>query len=96
MYGTTVYEIAKLNGIKNKNLIIIGQILKIPSKLKYFSKYTGSSVSIVDALKAIKEQSSYDYRSKVAEVNGIKNYAGTSAQNIKLLDLLKSGKLIKP
>lgn len=31
-FGTTVNELAKLNGIKNVNLIIVGQVLKLPSK----------------------------------------------------------------
>jgi len=79
-----------------KNLIYVGQILKLPSSNIYFNKYSGNSTSIVDALKSINESSSYEYRSKIASVNNIKNYAGTSAQNIQLLKLLKEGKLIKP
>lgn len=55
--------------------------------------YKGSS--IVDALKQIKVNSSYSYRSKLAAKNGIKNYTGTPAQNTKMLNLLKKGKLIK-
>ena len=56
--------------------------------------YKGSS--IVDALNQIKVDSSFNYRSKIATVNNISNYQGTSSQNLKMLDLLKSGKLIKP
>ena len=29
-YGTTVDTLVKLNGIKNKNLINIGQVIKLP------------------------------------------------------------------
>lgn len=50
-------------------------------------------MSIVEALKAINENSSYEYRSKIASANNIKNYTGTSVQNSQLL---KEGKLIKP
>ena len=62
----------------------------------YFSKYSGNSLSIVDALKSINENFSYEYRTKIASVNNIKNYVGTSVQNNQLLNLLKTGKLIKP
>lgn len=95
-FNTTVEELARLNDIKNKNLIYVGQVLKLPSNLNYFKRYTGNSVSIVDALKSLGEQSSYDYRTKIANINGIKNYAGTNTQNSALLNLLKDGKLLKP
>jgi hypothetical protein len=36
------------------------------------------------------------YRKNIAAANGIKNYTGTAAENTKLLNLLKNGKLIKP
>ena len=96
IYSTTVDAIASLNGIKNKNLIIVGQVLQIPSNLNYFKKYTGNSISIVDSLKSIGEDYSYKYRTRIANINGITNYAGTSVQNNLLLKLLKDGILIKP
>ena len=95
-YNTTVDTLVKLNNIKNPNLIYVGQKLKIPNNYKYFKKYTGNSISIVDALKSIGEDSSFEYRTKIAKVNGISNYYGTSTQNTYLLKLLKEGKLIKP
>ena len=52
--------------------------------------------SIVDALKLIKVDSSYSNRNKIAKANGIKLYVSSAKQNIKLLDLLYDGKLIKP
>ena len=61
----------------------------------YYKKYTGSSVSLVDALKAIGIDSSMTNRKKIAKANGISNYTGTSSQNTKLLNLLKQGKLKK-
>ncbi len=51
--------------------------------------------SIVDALKTINIDSSYNYRKKLAEANGILNYHGSYSQNIKLLNLLKQGNLKK-
>ena len=53
-------------------------------------KYT----SIVDYLNANKIDSSFNNRKKLASANGIKNYTGTAAQNIKLLDILQSGKTV--
>lgn len=61
---------------------------------KYFPSF--SNTSIVDGLKNIGENSSFSYRSKIAKANGISMYLGTSKQNIKLLDLARKGKLIKP
>jgi hypothetical protein len=63
---------------------------------KYYKKYTGKSNSLVDALKSLKIDSSFSYRRKIAKANGIKLYLGTANQNLKLLNLLKQGKLVKP
>lgn len=65
------------------------------TKVKYYTKYSGCSCSIVDALNTIGVNSSYSNRKSIATKNGITNYSGTAAQNKKLLDLLKKGKLIK-
>lgn len=61
----------------------------------YYKKYTGTSGSIVVALKSIGVDSSFSYRKKIAKANGIKLYVGSSKQNIELLTKLKTGKLIK-
>jgi len=62
----------------------------------YFKKYTGTSGSIVTALKSIGANSTFAYRERIAAANGISGYIGTGAQNITLLSKLKSGTLIKP
>ena len=62
-------------------------------KVSYYNKYTGKSVSIVDALKSQKVDSSFSHRKKIAKANGIKNYIGTPKQNIELLNKLKKGVL---
>ena len=59
----------------------------------FFSSYSGGS--IVDALKKIGIDSSYEHRNELAQNNGIINYHGTYEQNIYLLNLLKTGKLKK-
>jgi N-acetylmuramoyl-L-alanine amidase len=66
------------------------------STANYFNKYTGNTQSLTDALKSIGEQSSFAYRSKIAKKNGITSYLGLARQNLKMLDLLKQGKLMKP
>lgn len=71
-----------------------GDIRAVKS-VSYYPKYTGKSVSIVDALNSLGINSSYEYREKIAKVNGIKDYLGLPWQNLKMLELLKSGKLIK-
>ena len=96
MYNTTVSELVRLNNIVNKNLIYVGQVLKISGNVNYFNRYSGNSNSLVDALKSINEKSDYSYRTRIASTNGITNYAGTQTQNIYLLNLLKEGKLLKP
>ena len=96
LYNTSVNDLVRLNNIANKNLIYVGQKIIIRNTNNYFDKYTGNSLSIVDALKSINVDSSYAYRTKIAIKNGIKNYIGSSVQNITLLNLLKEGKLIKP
>ena len=69
---------------------------KKPVTVSYFKKYDGKSVSLVDALKELKVDSSLSYRKKIAAANGAKNYLGTSKQNTQLLNLLKAGECIKP
>ena len=73
---------------------IVNQKLGV-TKPSYYKKYTGSSVSLVDALKAIGVNSSMNNRKKIAKANGISNYTGTASQNTKLLNLLKQGRLKK-
>ena len=63
------------------------------SNNKYLSNNRYKGFSIVDALKEIKIDSSYEYRLKLAKLNGINNYTGTGIQNTYMLKLLKEGKL---
>lgn len=62
-------------------------------KVNYLSNSSYNGVSIVDALKQIGVDSSYGYRARLAEVNGIGNYRGTAEQNTYMLELLKKGTL---
>lgn len=99
-------EIAKVNGISNYtgtaeqnikllNLAKKGLLVKPTSNTtRYFPAFTDTS--IVDGLKSIGVNPVVDYRKKIAKVNGISDYKGTAEQNIKLLNLAKNGKLVKP
>lgn len=57
--------------------------------------YKGNSNSLVDALKSIGVDSSFTNRVLIAYKNGINSYSGTYSQNVKLLTMLKNGKLKK-
>lgn len=61
---------------------------------EFYPKVTNKT-SIVDALKSINVDSSFENRAQIAEINGINSYEGTSAQNNKLINLLSQGKLKK-
>ncbi len=68
---------------------------KSDKSVKYYPKYSGKSLSIVDALNSLGVNSSYSNRKKIALKNAITGYKGTAAQNEKMLALLRRGKLIK-
>ncbi len=59
----------------------------------YLSNPNYQGFSIVDALKQINVDSSYQYRQELAKLNDIENYTGTGIQNTNMLNLLKQGKL---
>lgn len=73
--GTASQNTALLNAMRNKNT----------SKAK--SSYKGNS--LVDYLKSIKVDSSPANRKKIAAKYGIKNYKGTAAQNLQLLNKMR-------
>lgn len=62
----------------------------------YYPRCNSSYYSLVDALESINVNSSYEFRKKIANANGIYNYTGTSTQNNSLLAKLKAGKLKRP
>ena len=80
----------KGTALQNENLL---NALKKGSNEYYYSDYKG--YSFVDALKQIGVDASFANRKIIAARNGISNYKGTSSQNLKLLNLLKEGKLRK-
>lgn len=92
------YKIIGAKNVAQKIASAFGEVKKTPAKkapAKYYKKCGKKETSIAEGLKAIGVDNSYSFRKKIAKVNGIKNYAGTAAQNIKMLSLLKEGKLKK-
>jgi hypothetical protein len=81
---------------KGHTAIVVSGNPRTDASAVYYSKYTGTSVSIVTALKAVGEtDTSLTHRKKIATANSISGYTGTAAQNTKMLTLLKYGKLVK-
>lgn len=80
--------------IKHSYASFLG-VLRPKKKVAYYPKYNGRGSSLVDALEEIKVDSSYKNRKQIAIKNGMGDYTGTAMQNLKLLSLLKSGKLVK-
>lgn len=70
--------------------------LKTADEEIFFEIPNYDGVSIVDALKKISVDSSFSYRKKISKKNNISLYIGNATQNLKLLSLLKEGKLLKP
>ena len=100
--GISGYSGTASQNTKMLNLLKQGKLKKAGSTssgstptTSYYKKYIGSSGSLVDALKAIGINTSYDNRKSIAKKNGISNYEGSASQNEKLLSLLKQGKLKK-
>lgn len=69
---------------------------KRTGSVTYFPKCRATNTSLVDALKEIGADPSKEYRGKIAAKNGLSIYNGSATQNLKLLSLLKDGKLVKP
>jgi len=89
-----------VNNVRNPYLLDNGNIGwvnddSIISQINYLSNLSYTGNSLVDALNQININSSYNYRSKLAVVNGINNYSGTASQNTIMLNKLKQGILIE-
>lgn len=80
------------SGTASQNLNMLN-MLRGNSNGYYSSNYKG--LSFVDGLKSIGVDSSFKNRKVIARNNGISNYTGSYVQNVRLLKLLKQGKLRK-
>ncbi len=95
--GMTLYKGDVLvTKTKGHTVIVVEGASRLHASVSYYPKYTGKSGSIVSALASVGEKdTSYSHRAKIAKANAISGYSGTAAQNIHMVKLLKSGKLIK-
>lgn len=64
--------------------------------VSYYPRYQGNSISIVEILSQLNISINFNNRTKIAKANGIGNYKGRANENLKLVELAKSGKLKKP
>lgn len=93
------YGVKNYSGTAKQNTTLLTKLKAgkpKPSKpSKPAKKGNQTTNSIVTYLKSVNINSSYSNRKKLAQENGIKNYAGTAAQNTKLLNILRDGGSIK-
>ena len=91
--GGNVLDGLRKRRTKERELFLNG------STSNFYPKYNGASKDIDIVLSSIGVKSSlygnYKKRIPLAKVNGIKNYTGSMADNIKLLSLAKTGNLKK-
>lgn len=90
-------KLYKENGFTDKYVGSSEQNLNLLKKMGFkkdnYYKCNYNGFSLVDALKSIGVDSSFDNREKIALRNGITNYKGSYFQNSNLLNLLKKGLL---
>ena len=87
-----------INGLK-KRREKEKELFLTKEKSEYYKKYVGNSSNIDMILKSVgvpdKYIGSWTSRKPLARRNGIYNYVGSLADNIKLIELAKKGKLKK-
>lgn len=83
----------KVSGIKGDVDMDYGYFEPITKPVEYYDR---PEITLIEALEDIGVTYTYNFRKKIAIANGITDYKGTAEQNMKLLDLLNNGKLIKP
>lgn len=86
-----------LNGLVKRREAESKLFLYSVSTSNYYPKYVGNSNNIDIVLKSIgvsdKYIGSWTCRKPIANNNGISNYTGSMAHNLKIIELAKSGKL---
>ena len=92
------YGISNYSGTASQNTQLLnlmrGRSASVASSgVSYYPSF--SSNSIVDGLKSIGVDSSFNNRKRIAAANGISGYSGTASQNTTLCNLAKQGKLKK-
>lgn len=93
--GAYGYHLADLGWAKKSACSKVSGGSTAKPSASYYPKCSSKCDTITEGLNSIKVDSSYSHRAKIAKANGIKGYEGTASQNIKMLELLKKGKLKK-
>lgn len=91
---TSKYSTDFCSGPLDMNVVLNADIFK-KSQSTEKGYYPLCEMTLLDYLNKMQINSSIDFRKKLAEANGIQGYTGTKEQNLKLLDLIKVGKLKK-
>lgn len=78
-----------------RKLFQSGEGVRVPVVNPYYPKCSQNQAGIASALSSVGVDGSYANRAKIAAKNGITGYKGTAGQNIKMLEMLKKGALIK-
>lgn len=98
-YGKPKYESEITTTTSQSSTTSSSKTTTKTSEVTYYKKYTGKSTKVDDVLKAIgvssKNYGSVTKRKTIAVKNNISNYKGTASQNLKIINLAKSGKLKK-
>lgn len=83
------YGIKNYTGTASQNTKLLKKLRSGSKPKKSAPKGDQKTNSVVDYLKSVKVDSSYNNRKKLAENYGIKNYKGTASQNTQLLKKLR-------
>ena len=92
--GTESQNLELLNKLKEGKLIRSSSEYSHNCIYSYYKTCCFSYDSLIDALKSIGADSSFENRKNLAKLNEISDYSGTESQNLELLNKLKQGKLI--
>ncbi|MCL2512045.1 MAG: hypothetical protein FWF09_08350, partial [Bacteroidales bacterium] len=90
--GTALWGGVDISG--KQGFIHLGYAKAVAAPVQYYAKPSITTI-LTAALDAIKVDSSFVNREKIAKANNITNYTGTDEQNAKLFDSLRVGMLIK-
>lgn len=102
----TVIEGNKDNAVEFRTISVNGKFIRGYGVPDYASKATAREPeyylhaiwhgnSITKALESIGEDGSYQHRAQIAAANGIVGYVGSAEQNTHMLNLLRTGQLIR-
>lgn len=92
LWGWQYTSSGRVDGIKG-NVDLNVAYYDIKNTVVEPSYYETPEFTLIDSLNKIGVDSSYNNRKRIAAANGILNYSGTAAQNLKMLEMLNAGAL---